>query len=200
MLARVTLEGRSPGYPVVAPSQQPHRSATSVIGQGADLRSTTPRQGHVRRVRWGRRDGFRSCASLSGIDSGRPAMTFDTRGGSRTMSRFAGAGVSTMLAQRCSGILYGVPLNRSRAVRSNLQPTWKVIAVPRSRVSTRGALRVDSSSRRWNVSADAQWFLPSGEFCDWFEMSRSLMRYLVVDDSNLSRQAVGRVASDRVGR
>ena len=39
-------------------------------------------------------------------------MTIDTRGGSRTISRIAGAAAAKMAPQRCSGILYGVRLNR----------------------------------------------------------------------------------------
>ena len=41
-------------------------------------------------------------------------MTFDTRGGSSTISRIEGAAAAKMAPHRCSGILYGVRLNRSR--------------------------------------------------------------------------------------
>ena len=51
-------------------------------------------------------------------------MTFDTCGGTRTMSRIAAGATAKMAAQRCSGILYEVcgfrskPITESGASRS----------------------------------------------------------------------------------
>ena len=73
------------------------------------------------------RDRFGSGASWSSIESRRRAITFDTRGGSTTISRIAGAAAAKIAAQRCSGILYGVRRNRSCTARSSRRLTSNVI-------------------------------------------------------------------------
>ena len=56
-------------------------------------------------------------------------MTFDTRGGSRTISKVSGA-AAKMAAQRYSGIMYTVRLNRSRTVWwTKLPPLGGTISV-----------------------------------------------------------------------
>ena len=75
-------------------------------------------------------------------------MTFDIRGGIKMISSIAGAAAAKMAAQRCSGILYGVRLNRSRTAWSSRRLTSRVMTAPSSRVSTICALRVGRSLRR----------------------------------------------------
>ena len=54
-----------------------------------------------------------SNASWSNVDSWRRAMTFDTRGGSRTISSIAGAPAAMIPAKLSARILWGVRRNRS---------------------------------------------------------------------------------------